>query len=85
MQPESMETEFTAPFSLCKAATHSTHLGNYSPLFPNFTFYCQTSPCFFPAASAEQIQISSLLFFLLFVFPNQMSGVFSSEIDLVQD
>lgn len=84
MQPELMETEFTAPFSLCKAAARSTHLGNYSPLFPNFTFYCQTSPSFPPRLS-EQIQISFLLFFLLFVFPNQIVDVFSSEIVLVQD
>lgn len=38
-----------------------------------------------PPRLSEQIQISFLLFFLLFVFPNQIVDVFSSEIVLVQD
>lgn len=66
MQPELMETEFTAPFSLCKAAARSTHLGNYSPLFPNFTFYCQTSPSFPPASLNKYKSASSYFFYSSF-------------------
>lgn len=84
MPPESMETEFTAPFSLCKAAARSTHLGNYSPLFPNFTFYCQTSPCFPPPPLWTNTSQLPLIFFTLRFSKSDCWCVFC-EIVLVQD
>lgn len=82
MQPESMETEFTAPFSLCKqqhAAPILEIIRHCSLISPSIV----RPPLVFRLS--EQIQISFLLFFLRFVFPNQTVDVFSSEIVLVQD
>lgn len=59
--------------SLCSARICNTHLGNYSLLFPRFTFCFQDSPCFSPQNNHK----SALYWFTLLFYLYRIAGVSS--------